>query len=125
MVIKRERVVHQASSAITAPLSLLSFACFNLYNIEMFTGREQLRFGQHKDAIAAVVKLQPCERHIRILPIRCTMPFDFTNQNAVIGQIIRRISPDTMAEQAVSATSPSSGSCDIRSADRHILRAST
>ncbi|ABX20441.1 hypothetical protein SARI_00515 [Salmonella enterica subsp. arizonae serovar 62:z4,z23:-] len=71
----------------------------------MFTGREQLRFGQHKDAIAAVVKLQPGERHIRVLLHQMYHAVsDFTNQNARIGQIIRRIPQDTAGQfKAVSA----------------------
>ncbi len=46
--------------AITAPLSLLlSFCVFLIFiNVENVHGPRAARFGQHKDAIAAVVKLQ-------------------------------------------------------------------
>ncbi len=56
--------------------------------LKMFTGREQLRFGQHKDAIAAVVKLRAVNGTSGI-PLHQMRPCCFltTNQNAVIGQI--------------------------------------
>ena len=60
----------------------------------MRTGVNQLLFGQHKDPVAAVIKLKPGKRHIRILLHQMYHAVtDFTNQNPVVAGIIRRVEP--------------------------------
>ena len=61
----------------------------------MRAGGNQLRFSQHKDAIAAVFKLQPGKWNVRILFHQMYHAVaDFTNQDTVIAEIIRRAGQD-------------------------------
>src|SRR5699024_709290 len=53
--------------AITVPLLLCLRVYLIFINTEMFTGRQQLCFSEHKHTVAAVIKLQPGERNIRVL----------------------------------------------------------
>lgn len=59
--------------AITAPLLLCLRVYLIFINREIFTGRQQLLFGEHKHTIAAVIKLQPVNGTSGYCSIRCTM----------------------------------------------------
>src|SRR5471030_1059261 len=73
----------------------------------------KLLFGQHKDTVTAVFKLQPGERDLRILFHQMYHAVaHFTNQHAVVGQIIRRTGQNAPGQfQTVCAGSQTEHPC--------------
>ncbi len=93
---------------------IVVFACLlNLINREMFSCGNKLLFGEHKHTIAAVIKLQPGERNIRILFHKMYHAVaDFTNQHAIISKVICRVTENATRQfqPSVPDARPSSGS---------------